>query len=57
MTLTKEEALRMIKAAQDNDGDPEVAHGEADDALCGFLEHLGHGDLVAEWHKVEKWYA
>jgi hypothetical protein len=57
VSLTKEEALRMIKAAQDNDGDPEVAHGEADDALCGFLEHLGHGDLVAEWHKVEKWYA
>lgn len=56
MALTKEEAMKMIKEAQEN-GDTEGAHGSADDALCGFLEHLGHADLVAEWHKVDKWYA
>ena len=56
MALTKEEALKMIRDAQSN-GDTEGAHSDADDALCGFLEHLGHQDLVAEWHKVDKWYA
>lgn len=56
MALTKEEALAIIRRAQEN-GDKEMAHTEGDDALCGFLEHLGHGDLVAEWHRVEKWYA
>lgn len=57
MSLNKEEALEMIRKAQEEKWDRESAHGNADDALCGFLEHLGHDDLVAEWHKVKKWYA
>jgi hypothetical protein len=56
MALTKEEALKMILEAQQND-DTEGAHSNADHALCGFLEHLGHGDLVEEYHKVDKWFA
>lgn len=56
MALTKNEAMEMIKKAQ-ADGDTEGAHCDADDALCGFLEHLGHADLVEEYHKVAKWYA
>lgn len=54
--MTKEEALALIRSAQEN-RDIEGAHGDADDALCGFLESLGHEDLVREWHKVPKWYA
>lgn len=56
MALTKEEAMAMIRKAQ-ADWDTEAAHGDADDALLGFLEHLGHHDLVVEWNKVRKWYA
>ena len=37
--------------------DTETAHGVADDVLCAFLRDLGHGDLVDEWEKVDKWYA
>jgi predicted RNase H-like HicB family nuclease len=57
MALTKDEAMQMIKKAQEDTFDIEAAHGNADDALCGFLEHLGHDDIVREWHKVKKWYA
>lgn len=57
MALTKDEAMAMITKAQADDWDVETCHADADDALCGFLEHLGHSDLVAEWHKVRKWYA
>jgi hypothetical protein len=56
--LTKQEAMEAIKKAVDmGHGDPETSHSIADDALCGFLEGLGHHDLVEEWHKVAKWYA
>jgi hypothetical protein len=54
-TKTKVEALAMIWAAQRKDA--EQAHIEADEALCGFLEHLGHGDLVKAWNDVPKWYS
>ena len=37
--------------------DIEVAHIVADSVLCDFLRDLGHGDLVDEWEKVDKWYA
>lgn len=38
-------------------GDPEAAHGEADDVLCELLTVLGYKDIVAEWQLVQKWYA
>ena len=57
MALTKEQALEMIRKAQAETFDIESAHGDADDALCGYLESLGHDDLVREWHKVRKWYS
>lgn len=55
-TMTKDKALKAIKAAQQS-GDTEAAHCEADNALCEFLKHLGHGDLVDEYHEVDKWFA
>jgi len=35
----------------------EAAHCDADKALCRFLSSQGHGDIVAVWRKVPKWYA
>ena len=38
-------------------GDLENSHLEADKALTLFLLELGYPELVAEWEKVQKWYA
>ena len=54
--MTKEEIIDHLKWLQTSK-DFEAAHGEADEALCKFLETIGHGDVVAEWEKVGKWYA
>ena len=54
--LTKEQALEIIKKAQTSD-DTEMAHIDADYALCGLLKWLGHEDVVREYRKVGKWYA
>lgn len=54
--MTREEALKKLKESQDN-GDIEWAHGDADDVLCELLESLGYEDVVAEYKRVDKWYA
>ena len=54
--MTKEEALEELDKCQ-KDGDTELAHSNADDVLCGLLHELGYGDVVAEYHKVHKWFA
>lgn len=50
-------AINALRSCQLNSGDPERAHKVADDLICGLLESLGFADVVAEWDKVEKWYA
>lgn len=37
--------------------DPESGHSTADMVLCEFLDKLGYGELVEEFHKLTKWYA
>lgn len=54
--MTKEEALAKLAECQKND-DTEMAHSDADDVLCALLETLGYGDVVAEYVKVDKWFA
>ena len=54
--MTKEDCLKKLKDAQEND-DTECAHELADMAICDFLTELGHGDLVAEYESIHKWYA
>jgi hypothetical protein len=54
--ITKDDAMALIKEAQES-GDTESAHVIADDALTDFLRHLGHNDLVDEYHKIKKWFA
>jgi len=56
MGMTKEEALVKLVECQEND-DTEMAHSDADDVLCALLDELGYGDVVAEYHKVSKWFA
>ena len=54
--MTKEEAIETLKTLAKDD-DTEVAHKEADVVLCQLLFTLGYGDVVAEYHRVYKWYA
>lgn len=48
---------KMRKINKDYRGDPEIAHGEADDLLVEFLKELGFEKLVKEYENIPKWYA
>ena len=56
----KAQALSALKVLN-KDGslteDVKAAHMDADKILCAFLRGLGHGDVVEEFEKVEKWYS
>lgn len=54
--MTREEAIAGLIGCQ-NEGDTEWAHANADDVLCKLLNALGYSDVVAEYHKVSKWFA
>lgn len=54
--MTREEAMTKLKLEQAS-GDIEVAHCNADGVLCELLKSLGYDDVVAEWEKIDKWYA
>ena len=56
--MPKDVALGQLRHLADiSGGDPEACHVEADRVLCQFLIGLGHADIVAEWERVDKWYA
>lgn len=54
--MSRDEAIAVLKECQKS-GDPEGAHGRADDVLCDLLTALGNAAVVEEWRKVDKWYA
>ena len=54
--MTREEAIAELIECQNN-FDTEAAHGIADGVLCRLLDALGYGDVVAEYDKVDKWFA
>lgn len=54
--MTREEAIQALRDEQDC-GDTEVAHINADDVLCDLLKSLGYADVVLEYEKIEKWHA
>jgi len=54
--MTREEAMALLVGEQ-NSGDWEGAHANADRVLCELLKALGYADVVDEWEKVGKWYA
>lgn len=54
--MEKELIKKSLIDLQSND-DTELAHIQADEILCKFLEELGHNDVVKEYNKISKWYA
>ncbi len=42
---------------QAKSSDTETAHSNADDLLCDLLVRLGYGEVVEEYHEVDKWFA
>lgn len=48
---------RMKEIDEKYSADTEGAHGRADDLLCEVLRHLGYGEGVAIFEKMDKWYA
>jgi len=54
--MIREAAIKELKRLQGG-GDIEATRGDADKVLCDLLKMLGYGDVVEEYHKVEKWYA
>jgi len=54
--MTRERAIEILKEEQ-KCSDKEMAHSRADDVLCDLLKSLGHGDVVKEYKKIDKWYA
>lgn len=56
MELEVQEAIVKIRMEQDN-GDIEMAHYNADMAVMELLILLGYDDVYEEWLKVGKWYA
>lgn len=54
--MTKEKAIDILQMIQKSH-DIEIAHIDADDILCQFLESLGYEDVVSEYQKIDKWFA
>lgn len=54
--MTREQAIEKLRELQEP-GDTEAAHANADWVLCEFLRALDYADVVAEYEKVDKWYA
>lgn len=54
--MTREQAIDELKKCQEP-GDTEAAHANADEVLIKFLTALGYADVVAEYEKVDKWFA
>lgn len=56
MEIEVQEAIARLIIEQNN-LDLEMAHYNADKAICDLLSCLGYDDVVKEWEKVGKWYA
>jgi hypothetical protein len=56
-TRVNEDFHLQALIGQQNNDDTEIAHENADDILCNFLESLGYDKIVEEYKKIRKWYA
>jgi len=54
--MTREQAIEQLKKVKQYD-DSEKIRSYSNRVLCALLKQLGYADVVAEWEKVEKWYA
>ena len=59
MEVQKTALLCLAKSANNNKGDWEVIHGEADGVLLDALKSLGMNELVEAYKKLARnfWYA
>ena len=55
--MSKEEAIAQLLECQSANAAASGEQFAADRILCQFLISLGYADVVAEYEKVEKWYA
>jgi len=57
--MTKDEAITALNAIEN--GDSEIAHGQADDILLAFLKSNGHPEVALAWESAQDratfWYA
>lgn len=51
----KEFLAEMDRCAESDD--IEMAHYEADEILCQFLDECGYPELVHKFENINKWYA
>jgi hypothetical protein len=51
--MTKDELLKKLRELQ-TVGDPEIAHGPADQLL---LDYIADPEISEEYGKIEKWYS
>jgi len=51
--MTKDELLERLRACAKN-GDTEIAHSDADDAL---IEYINDPEITEAYEAVSKWYA
>jgi hypothetical protein len=51
------EAMKRILKLQEDEGDTESFHFEADLLLCDILKDLGYSETVELFKKLPKWYA
>ena len=59
--MNPEQAIERLKELQADaaslDGDPEMAHGLADEVLCDLLTSLGHGEVAKAFDDIiPRWY-
>ena len=54
--VIKESVITRLKEEQNN-GDTEIAHCNADDLLCELLNEIGLQEVVEEYIKIGKWFA
>ncbi|CAH1657786.1 conserved hypothetical protein [Hyphomicrobiales bacterium] len=57
--MSREEVVDELKrlARLSEDGDPELAHSEADKIISDFVKSLGYSDVANAFDEIFKWYA
>lgn len=53
----QEFAERMRKIKEDEGGDIEADHANADALMCQALNELGYGEGISIYELMDKWYA
>lgn len=57
VTIKDQALIELSLIITDSNGDTERNHIAADEVLCNLLICLGYEDVIAEYEKINKWYA